>query len=295
MFPLARALILHNPAARNAPHPTLLAAIRWELRLAGFLEDQVGSRARGDLITLARAGAQDGFDRVVICGGDGSVREAAEGMRGSPVPLAVVPLGTANVLAREMGLPCERPLGCAALAGRGDPRSVGLGTVNGMTFTFCASGGMDAIAVAGVDLLMKIQTGAWAYLHAAFSAFIEQGAPVFTVILPDGRQIQACQVFAARARRYGGPFSLSSTASLEAPTLKLLAIAPPLCRHLPGALAGFLGKGLEGVPGVTALEVESFDLESEAPSPVQADGDPAGQTPASFRSERGALTLVFPC
>lgn len=292
---MARALILYNPAARNAPDPALLAAIRSELRWAGFRADEAGSRARGDLTALARAGAQDGVDRVVICGGDGSVREAAEGMRGSSVSLAIVPLGTANVLAREMGLPCARPMTCAALAGRGKPRSVGLGTINGSVFTFCASAGVDACAVASVDLLEKRQTGAWAYLHAALSALIEQRPPEFTVVLPDGRRIEACQVFAARARRYGGPFILSSGASLQAPTLKLLAMAPPLRHHLPGLLAGILGKGLEGARGVTVLDVESFDLESESPSPVQADGDAAGHTPASFRSVPGALTLVFPC
>jgi diacylglycerol kinase family enzyme len=232
---------------------------------------------------------------VVICGGDGSVREAAEGLSGSLVPLAVVPLGTANVLAREMGLPFRSPLSCAALAGRGNPRPVGLGRVNGSTFTFCASAGIDAQAVSRVDLLEKRQTGAWAYVHAALKALIEQSAPEFTVVLEDGSRTQACQVFAARARLYGGPLILSSTANLESPTLKLLAIAPPLGRHLPLILAGLLGKGLEGVPGVTALDVDAFRLESEMPWPVQADGDEIGQTPASFRSEPGALTLVFPC
>lgn len=291
---MARALLLHNPAARNAPDPALLAAIRSELGWAGFRVDEAESSAPGDLTTLARAGVQDGIHRVVICGGDGSVREAAEGMRGSPVPLALVPLGTTNVLAREMGLPIGRPLACAAVACRGNPRSIGLGTVNGMAFTFCASAGTDALAVARVDLLEKRRTGAWAYLHAALSALIEQPPPDFTVALPDGRRIRACQVFAARARRYGGPFVLSSTASLESPTLKLLAMAPPLSRHLPGILAGIMGKGLEGAPGVTAIEVEAFDLESDSPLPIQADGDAAGHAPASFRSDPGALTLVFP-
>lgn len=292
---MARALLLHNPAARNAPDPALLAAIRLELGWAGFRADEAESGAPGDLTTLARAGVRDGMDRVVICGGDGSVRETAEGMRGSQVPLAIVPMGTANVLAREMGLPLGRPLACAALAGRGDPRPIGLGTVNGLTFTFCASAGTDALAVARVDLLEKRRTGAWAYLHAALSTLVEQAPPEFTVTLSDGRRIRACQVFAARARRYGGPFVLSSTASLESPTLKLLTMAPPLSRNLPGILAGIVGRGLEGAPGVTAIEVEAFNLESDAPSPIQADGDGAGHTPASFRSCPGALTLVFPC
>jgi diacylglycerol kinase family enzyme len=292
---MARALILHNPEARNAPEPSFMEQIARELSWAGFQSEVAASRHRGELVILARTAARDGYDRVVVCGGDGSVREAAEGLRKTGVPLAIVPLGTINVLAWEMGLPAGRPAACVEAAARGRPRAVGLGNIDGAAFTFCASAGVDALAVAGVDLLMKKQTGGWAYVHAGIRTLLERRPPLFQVTLPNGRVLHACQVFAARARLYGGRLVLADSARLQAPTLRLLAVAPPFFPNVPIAMARLMGPGIEGAPGVTSLAVEGFSLESDGPCPCQADGDSMGQTPTSFRSEQEALTLVFPC
>lgn len=291
---MARALILYNPAARHAPHPEFLCAVRKELLLAGFAAEVAGSKRSGDLTRLAREAGECSLDRVVVCGGDGSIREVAEGLRGLPVPLAIVPLGTSNVLAVEMGLPVKSPRRCAVVAARGRTRLVGLGSVTGSAFTFCASAGLDSMAVARVDLLEKAQTGALAYVHAALSALIEEEPPLLRVILPDGRRLDACQVFAARARHYGGPFILSRRACLSSPTLHLVVVSPPFYRHLLPALPRLWNGGMEDAAGVTDFDVESFTLEAERPVPIQADGDLLAHTPAEFRSEPGTLHLVFP-
>ena len=291
---MARALILHNPAARHAPHPDFLCTIRRELILAGFVTEVAGSKQSGDLTHLAREAGASSLDRVVVCGGDGSFREAAEGLRGSSVPLAIVPMGTSNVLAIEMGLPVKSPGRCAAVAARGRTRLVGLGDVDGSAFTFCASAGLDSLAVARVNLLEKAQTGALAYIHSSLLALIEEELPFLRVILPDGRRLDACQVFAARARHYGGSYVLSRKASLTSPTLQLLVVSPPCHRHLLPALLRLWNGGIEGAAGVTALEVESFTLEAERAVPIQADGDLVAHTTATFRVDPEALHLVFP-
>lgn len=291
---MARALLLHNPAARNAPDPALLKDFARELSLAGFDTEIAASLERGDLTHLAKAAQGEGFDRVVVCGGDGSVREAAHGLIGRELPLAIIPMGTANVLAREMALPLGSPTACAAVAGRGCPRPIGLGTVNGLTFTFCASAGPDSIAVGRLDPLEKGSTGPWAYIHAAMTGLIDPGPPALRVHLPGGRTLDAFQVFAARARHYGGPFRVSASARLESPLIRLLAVSPTLAGSTI-LLPCMLGEGIEGVPGVTALDVEAFDLTSDAPCPVQADGDVIARTPARFESHPKALQLVFPC
>lgn len=292
---MARALLLHNPAAKNAPEPVLLKGIARELVLGGFRVEERRSGKRGDITAFAAAAEREGFERVVACGGDGTVREAAQGMEHSPVPLALIPLGTVNVLAREMGLPHHSALECASVAGRGAVREVGLGKVNGEVFTFCASAGPDSVAVAQVNLQLKTQVGPWAYIHSALHGLLEPGPPSLVAVLPDGERLAAGLVFAARSRRYGGSFLLSSGASLEAHTVRLIAIPPPFVRAL-AALPAFLRGGLEGSAGVTWRDVEAFDLESSgAPCPVQADGDHVSQTPARFTSAGAVLRLVFPC
>jgi diacylglycerol kinase (ATP) len=235
-------------------------------------------------------------DRVVVCGGDGSVREAAQGLRDTGVALAVVPLGTANVLAQEMGLPHRNPRGCAAVAARGRPAPVGLGDVNGRdVFTFCASCGLDSIAVADLDAAMKDQTGAWAYAYSALHNVIASDAPALQVETEDGRRLRACQVFAARAGRYGGGrLFLTRRADLKAPHMRVLVVAPPLGPRLPGILIRLGTSDLEGAPGVTAFDARAVRITAETTTPVQADGDAVSATPAHLASQPDALVLVFP-
>lgn len=293
---MARALLLFNPAARNAPAPELLREIGGELGLGGFAVEVAASSGPGHLAALAGHAHAEGVDRVVVCGGDGSVREAAQGLRESPVPLAIVPLGTANVLAQEMGLPSHSPTACAAVAARGRVRAIGLGLVNGESvFTFCASCGLDARAVADVDHAMKAETGAWAYAYSALRGLIESDLPLLRVELSDGRRFDAAQVFAARASLYGGgSLRLSRRASLFSPRCRLLIVSPPLALHLPQVLLR-LGTGdLEGAPGVVALDAEECLIHCDVPFPVQADGDVAGHTPARLTSRGEQLRLVFP-
>jgi diacylglycerol kinase (ATP) len=292
---MARALLIHNPAARSAPGPLLLRAIAQELRMAGFSVEAAPSKAPGDLVRLTRLARKDAFDRVVVCGGDGSVREAAEGLMGSDLPLGIVPLGTVNVLARELGLPYQRPRSCAVAAARGLPRRIGLGTVGPeRAFTFCASAGLDSIAVEGVNLQEKSQTGPWAYAHAALNGLLDPGIPSLRVTLPDGTSREAEQVFAVRSRRYGGEFTLSARAGLDSPFLTLVLAGKPFLRRLPLLLPRLLWSGLDAAPGVDTFEVEAFLLEASGPAPVQADGDLVAHAPTTIFSRPAALFVVVP-
>jgi diacylglycerol kinase (ATP) len=266
------------------------------LVLAGFTTEAAASRASGELGALALRAVSDGFDRVVVCGGDGSIREAAQGLRDTAMPLGIVPLGTVNILAREMGLPVANPLACSAIASRGRVQAIGLGSVNGTeAFTFCASVGLDALAVDAVDLAMKRQTGAWAYAYAGMLSFIQEPLPELRVEISDGGRFTASQIFAVRAKRYGGELlHLSKRADLRAGTMRLIMVAPPLGRYLPALLWRLAASDLEGAPGVIALDTHSFTVEADRPWPVQADGDIVGRTPARITSRASALYLVFP-
>jgi len=223
------------------------------------------------------------------------VREAAEGLCGSELPLAVIPLGTANVLARELGLPVPSTLLCAAAAARGRVARVGLGRVGRAVFTFCASAGLDSAAVANVDSLMKSQTGSWAYIYSALGSLLRPPLPLLVVKKPDGSSFTACQVFAARMRRYGTGFMyLSRVADLRSPTIRLIAIPPPLAPRLPFLVGRMLAGGLEGAPGVLAEDVETFSIEAAEPFPIQGDGDFIAKTPATFESLPDALSVIVP-
>lgn len=289
-----RILLLHNPAARNAPGPELLKAIREEMEHCGCAVESIPSQRPGHMVELARGAADAGYDRVVICGGDGSVREGAEALHGLEIPLGIIPLGTANVLAYEMGLPVANPLACAAIAASGRPTAIGLGTVGGRAFAFSASCGLDALAVAGVNLDLKARTGGFAYGASALESLLDGDLPVFEVETESGERFEACQVFAARARRYAGSgIILSAHADLRSPTMRLIALPPPIHRHI-GALLRLFKDGLDGAPGTVCREVGAFRLRSGAPLPIQADGDAMPGAEPEFVSHPDALRLIFP-
>ncbi|MGC8722348.1 MAG: diacylglycerol/lipid kinase family protein [Acidobacteriota bacterium] len=293
---MARAMLLYNPAARAAPDPSLRSHIAAEFALRGFSVEEMASRAAGDLTLCAAEAVREGFQRVVICGGDGSVREAAQGLAGSGVELAVIPLGTANVLAREMRLPLHRLVDCAGIAASGTAREVGLGVVGEKhIFTFCASAGLDSLAVASVDLAMKRQTGAWAYVYGALLHLVSGGLPDLQVEMDDGRRGEACQLFILHAKRYGAGFlSVSRSSGLTVPTFRVVGLEPPLQRHLPALLPRLLHGGLDRGRGVWAFNAAALRIASDSPVPIEADGDDLARTPVEVTLRPRALTLVFP-
>jgi diacylglycerol kinase family enzyme len=288
------AWLLHNPAARGAPDPVLLSGIAREMALAGFSVEVAASDRAGAVTELAGRAAAEGASRVVVCGGDGTVREAAQGLRHTGVPLGIVPLGTANVLARELGLPLT-PGPAAAVASRGPTRTVALGLLDsGPVFTFCASAGLDALAVDRIDLRMKTQTGGWAYVHAALLALLEGPGPVLRAESEEGVESEAALVLVLRTSRYGGDLRLSPRASLFSDTLQVLAVASPLpARLFSLLLRAPLGRA-ESAPGVTAFETRALRIRAPEGFPVQADGDVVARLPTDIRVDSGALALVVP-
>lgn len=290
-----RLLILYNPAARSAPEPALLSRLESLLRTDGWEVDVRDSR-RGEATSaqVRRTVLEEGFRRVVVCGGDGTVRSAAEVLRGTGVPLALLPMGTANVLARELGIP-RSPLLAAELASRGEVRPVPLGLIGGRTpFTFCASAGLDSLAVARLDEAMKRETGGWAYGYAALRVLLEVRLPLLRVHPEGSPPLEAAQVFVLRSRRYGGDARLTPSPVFFRPVLKVMAVAPPLALRLPALALGLLRGGVEGLPGVRAFETRRVFVEGPAGFPLQADGDVAAALPAEISVEDGALLLVVP-
>lgn len=288
------AWLLHNPAARGAPDPFMLSRIARELSLAGFSVEAAASDRPGAVTELANRAAAEGASRVVVCGGDGTVREAAQGLVHTGVPLGIVPLGTANVLARELGLPLV-PGPAAVVASRGPVRTAAVGRLDsGAVFTFCASAGLDALAVDRIDLRMKTQTGGWAYVHAALLALLEEAVPTLLLETEEGRREEASQVLVLRASRYGGDFRLCPGASVFVDTMRVLAVAPPLrARLIPLLMQAMLGRA-ETAPGVRSFETRALRIKAPRGFPVQADGDVVGRLPAEIRTDPGSLALVVP-
>jgi diacylglycerol kinase family enzyme len=177
-------------------------------------------------VAAASSAALDGVDLVVAVGGDGTVRGCAEGLAGTGVPLAVVPHGSANLLARTLRIPGQpRAALAVALDSSGVDRTIDLATADGVPFTAMAGMGLDAAVVAGTKL--KHQFGWLAY---ALSGAVHLALPParFTIRLDDGAPIEreARAVVAGNSGLLPGGFSLLPDARLDDGMLDVGVLAP---------------------------------------------------------------------
>jgi len=247
---------------------------------------------------LARACIGRGADLIVAVGGDGTINEVAEGMLHTAVPLAVLPGGTANVLATEMklGTP-ERVAECLGEWGR---RRVSVGHVTcdggrvSRHFLLMAGIGLDAHIVYHVSGPLKARAGKLAY-WAAGGKLIGRRLPQIQVEI-DGEKRECSFALLSKVRNYGGDFEIARQASLFDDRFEVVLFEGRSSLRYVKYLAGLVLRRLNGMAGVTVLRTDRVTLWGPADRQVhvQIDGEYAGRLPAEIRIVPDALTLLAP-
>ena len=268
--PLQRLLLIHNPVAGRRDKARLARLVQL-LRDENMVVTLEATSCAGDAERLAAAAADDALppDLVIAAGGDGTANEVANGLRGSGLPMAVMPLGTVNVLARELGMPrTVRSIAATIAAGR--TGLVWPGIANNRVFLLMAGIGFDAAVVAAVSPSMKRRFGAAAYLLAAASLWWrwQQESRVLEV---DGIRHRTASALVARCRFYAGSYVGAHLARLDEPRLHLVLFEREgRLWALSYALALALGR-LHRWPGVRHLQASRVSI-AEARI-AQLDGD----------------------
>jgi len=284
-------LIIRNPAAgqrRAGLYARTLAALEGRgCRVT--VRDTTGP---GAAEALAREAAQGGFDAVVVAGGDGTIGEAVNGLAGAAMPLGLIPLGTANVLATEIGWPVAADAIAAALVA-GPVRAVRFGRANGRAFTMMTEVGFNAHVVRNVDPGLKRIVGKAAYGWSAIRRFVAQ-RPVLYDVEADGQHYRAAAVVVAKGHYYGGRFVFAPDARIDAPSFELCLAECPgrwnTLRYGAGLLFGFL-------PRMSGYRIETVSravIAGPAGEPVQCDGDDATQLPVTIELDPASLNLIVP-
>ncbi|MBY0511021.1 MAG: diacylglycerol kinase family lipid kinase [Rhodospirillaceae bacterium] len=286
-----RILAVFNPAAGRNRRPRFN-------RIAAALKDQgcsvtvVETTAPGHAETIAREVSSDEFDVIAAAGGDGTVNEIVNGLRGKSIALGLIPLGTANVLADEIGLKRTDAM-IARTLGRGGIRAIHVGTVNGRRFVMMAGAGFDANVVNGVSLALKRKLGPLAYVwQAGREAFL--GSPARCAAIIDGVTHQTSSAVVCNGRRYGGPFIAAPAASLAEDRFHVVLMPGRGWFHTARyGVALMLGRisRLHDVRLVAGREVR---IEGVVGRPVQADGDIVAYLPAQIAVDPEPVRLVFP-
>ena len=240
-----------------------------------------------------------GADLIIAAGGDGTINEVAEGMVHSEVPLAILPAGTANVLAMEMKLGARLERAAARLEDCRPHRiSVGHLRADGgrlcRHFLLMAGIGLDAHVVHRVDRRLKARTGKFAYWVAGWS-LLGRRLEQFQVEA-DGRAFECSFALASKVRNYGGDFEIARQVSLFDDEFEVVLFEGSSSFHYIPYFIGLAVNRVEGMKGVTVLRVRHLSLSPAGDDPVyvQVDGEAAGELPAEIRLVPQALTLLVP-
>lgn len=286
-----RALIIYNPVAGYFPGRRLTRVCQ-SLSWLGVEETIRETAYRGDAEAFAAAASSKDFDVVVAAGGDGTINEVANGLAGSPLPLAIIPLGTANVLAAEIELP-RNVSAIARTIAAGETRRVQLGVINGRRFLMMAGLGFDAHVVANVNRAIKQAVGKLAYvLQTAISAFTFP-SPTYRVLI-DGTCHEAASLVIANGRRYGGPYTCTPDARIEVPEFHVCLFKSSGPLSVAGYSAALAMGRLHRRSDIEIIRGTQVMVESPVGEPVQCDGDIATALPLVASIGGDTLNLVMP-
>jgi diacylglycerol kinase (ATP) len=306
---IQNALLIYNPTSGGRRHRRF-AEIERAVRIlkdAGVSTEIAPTTGRGTAIRIARQAVEQRRSMVIACGGDGTNNEIINGLARSQVPMALLPAGTANILAKELGIPWDIPHAARLIPG-GIVRRIALGLAipadgnhsaevprKGRYFLCVAGAGPDGAIVNAVDEGLKKSAGILAYWAEGARQLVRYDFPEMRV-RSAGQDRNASIIVVGRTVNYGGPFKITTGASLFEDSFELLTNSTrSRLRYLTCLPALWLGR-LREMNGIEAWKSTEVLCESVSGAPLyaQVDGEPIGPLPLTFRIVPDALSLVTP-
>ncbi len=292
--PFSKAVLIYNPAARRLRwrRARRLGAVLERLRSFGLTVEVHGTVGSNHATGLVRSALQRGCDLVVACGGDGTVNEVVAGMAGSRVPLMVIPAGTANVLAQEIGLPQDW-VEAAGLLRTGRIRRIALGRAGNRPFALMAGIGVDAAVVGSVHGGLKALLGQGAFWIAGLRQFLSYPFAPFEM-QAEGESRQAAFAVIARAKNYGGGFQIAGQADLFSEDFQVCLFQSGSRWRFPRYFWNVVRRRHHRLPDVLQFRTRSVLVKGSRQIRVQVDGELIGCLPQSVTIQTDALSLVIP-
>ncbi len=303
---LHNALLIHNPRAGNGGGRSRELNVARKILADGGIETELAETAGpGDATVLARHAAAEGRGLVIACGGDGTLNEVVNGLatqqNGHRVPLALLPGGTANILAKELGLPWDIPRAAERLI-RGRLQEIALGLATPLEqpekkryFISVAGAGPDGVMVYSLDLGLKARFGILAYWWEGVRQVLRYNFPKFRIITAE-QQLEGSLVIVGRTKHYGGPFQITTGANLLEDRFEIAAVTTQSGLRYLSYLPTLWFGGLREADGVHFWKTDTLTCEPFGKDPVysQVDGEPLARLPVEFRIVPRALTLLIP-
>jgi len=280
--------IIFNPAAKGERAGRFVQAIRERFPGAYFQE----TRHPGHATELARLAAAE-FPLVVAAGGDGTINEVVNGLAGSETVLGVLPIGSVNVFAMELGIPGSLRRALEVLRD-GVVRKIDLPQANDRYFVQLAGVGLDAETVRTTLPENKKAYGPLSYVMS-LATLAGKTAPTLNVKNGTEKAYEASFMLVGNGRHYGGPFSFFPGAELTDGQLDVCLFHK--CSHfdLLRYFRGILTYGAHtGFPDVTYFKADQLTVEAAQEVPFEVDGEFHGCCPVTFRVRPVALRVKVP-
>jgi len=298
-----KARMIYNPTAGPRDVRRALKRVCSSLKRRGWSVELQLTEKPGDAISLARAAAQAGCDLAIVAGGDGTVNEVVNGLVGTQTALGVLPVGTGNLWAKQLGIPTytlTNPLrlrDAAAGLAEGTIRPVDVGQVNDRYFLCWAGIGLDAQVTTAMEPRPRHtkRLGALPYAIAAIIVARDfQG--VRTRVSLDGHVVRSrtLLILVSNIQQYGGVFKVAREARMDDGLLDVFVFKglgfPYAVRHV---LKIIRQRHLQD-PRVVHRQARRVKVQAEGKMLVQVDGDPIGATPVTLQVVPRALRVLVP-
>jgi diacylglycerol kinase (ATP) len=311
---MQKVALIYNPASgqHSSRRKAAIESALSVLREAGITAEAFTTSGVGSATELAQHAIEMGFDSVIACGGDGTVHEVLQSMVGTDVALGVIPLGTANALAADLGL-IATPAKVMSILLKAEPTRVSVGRIHfrdtdgvarSRYFTVAAGVGADALLMSRLDVRLKRRLGYLLYMIEATRIIFTHGFPLFEAEVPAGvngnaRVLEVSQLLAVRVRSFGGALqNLAPGASLRNGNLSMLAFkTQSRFRYILFMLA-VIAQRHTFRREVELVETSSIECRLRKGSKeelfVEADGEVLGMLPAKLEVVPHSLMLLVP-
>jgi len=297
-----RTLIILNPFAGKEDISRMRRRLGGAFAARNAPFDLVTTECAGHATDLARQAVTLGYRAVAVCGGDGTLAEAATGLAGSDIPLAIIPRGTANQVAQNLGV----PLGLEAaidVAVNGTPALIDLGVIDDRAFALVAGAGFDAAVMQSATRELKERFGFGAYVYAAMKEALSATPRRFHITADDREiDVEAVSVMVANVgelfpRWLPLRFSLvpKPVNAWRDGLLDVVIVAP---RKMPDVALmlwhAATATHVNGSDRFIHFQTREITIDASPAIAVQVDGDPYGTTPVRMSVMRDAMRVLVP-
>lgn len=290
---LRQAVLIFNPASgRGRAKHDRLGELRAWLAQKGIEAAPLPTEGPGHATTLTREALGAGVELVIAWGGDGTLNEVVRGALGSSMPIGILPGGTVNVFAREVGIPLSMASAVEMLV-MGAPRSVPVGMAGGRPFLLMAGVGLDAEVVCTLGPRFKKALGKYAYwLHGFRLLATHRFARL--LVRSNGREVEATSLIAGKIPRYGPGYVITPEARLEEPRLDVVLFQGRRGRDYLRYLYGVAAGRHLGFLDVQHFKTDHLSVHSDGVVHYQLDGEAAGTLPVTIDVRANAVQLILP-